>query len=57
MDAVPSTPVSQLSRLTGLPKAPTIDVRVDEDVAADRGLLPGAYRRSYHQESRLRQLQ
>jgi hypothetical protein len=57
MDAVPSTPVPQLSRLTGLPKAPTIDVRVDEDVAADRGLLPGAYRRSYHQGFRLGQLQ
>ena len=34
--------VSQLSRLVGLPNAPTIvDVRVDEDVAADPRLLPG----------------
>jgi hypothetical protein len=47
MDAVPSTPVSQqLSRLVGMPKAP-----------ADSHLLSGANRRSYHQDSRLRQLQ
>jgi rhodanese-related sulfurtransferase len=55
MDAMPSTTeitVSQLSRLVGLPNAPTIvDVRVDEDVAADPRLLPGAYRRPYQQVS------
>ena len=40
--------VSQLSRLVGLPRAPTIvDVRVDEDVAADPRLLPGASRRPF----------
>ena len=44
--------VSQLSRLVGLPNAPTIvDVRVDEDVAADPRLLPCAYRRPYQQVS------
>jgi rhodanese-related sulfurtransferase len=40
--------VSQLSRLVGLPRAPAIvDVRLDEDFAADPRLLPGASRRPY----------
>ena len=40
--------VSQLSRLVGLPNAPTIiDVRLDEDAATDPRLLPGAYRRPF----------
>jgi rhodanese-related sulfurtransferase len=51
MDAMPSTTeitVSQLSRLVGLPRAPTIiDVRLDDDVAADPSLLPGASRRPF----------
>ena len=40
--------VSQLSRLVGLPRAPAIiDVRLDDDVAADPRLLPGSSRRPY----------
>jgi len=40
--------VAQLSRLVGLPDAPAIvDVRIDEDVAADPLLLPGSVRRDY----------
>jgi rhodanese-related sulfurtransferase len=38
----------QLSRLIGLPNAPAIvDVRIDEDYAADPRLLPGALRRDF----------
>lgn len=40
--------VPQLSRLLGLPGAPTlIDVRTDEDFAVDPRLVPGAGRRDY----------
>lgn len=40
--------VAQLSRLVGLPDAPAIiDVRIDEDVAADPIFLPAAVRRDY----------
>lgn len=40
--------VAQLSRLVGLPDAPVvIDVRIDEDVAADPVFLPAAVRRDY----------
>jgi rhodanese-related sulfurtransferase len=40
--------VAQLSRLVGLPDAPAIiDVRIDEDVAADQFFLPGSVRRDY----------
>ncbi len=40
--------VPQLSRLVGLPTAPAIiDVRLDEDAAADMRLLPGARRRPF----------
>jgi rhodanese-related sulfurtransferase len=40
--------VSQLSRLIGLPGAPAIvDVRIDEDYAADPRLMPGSRRRDY----------
>lgn len=40
--------VAQLGRLVGLPTAPAlIDVRPDDDFAADRRLLPAALRRSY----------
>ena len=53
MDAMPSTTeitVTQLSRLVGLPTAPAIvDVRIDEDSAADPRLLPGARRRPFQQ--------
>ena len=42
--------VTQLSRLVGLPTAPAIvDVRLDEDAAADMRLLPGARRRPFQQ--------
>lgn len=38
----------KLSRLIGTPKCPTlIDVRIDEDVAADPSLLPAAVRRPF----------
>ncbi len=37
--------VAQLSRLVGTPSAPAIvDVRIDEDFAADPDLIPGAFR-------------
>jgi rhodanese-related sulfurtransferase len=51
MDAMPSTTtitVPQLSRLVGLPDAPTIvDVRIDEDYDADPRLLPASVRRDF----------
>jgi rhodanese-related sulfurtransferase len=51
MDAMPSTTaitVPQLSRLVGLPDAPTIvDVRIDEDYDADPRLLPASIRRDF----------
>jgi len=38
----------QLSRLIGLPNAPAIvDVRIDEDYAADPRLIPGSLRRNF----------
>jgi rhodanese-related sulfurtransferase len=40
--------VSQLSRLIGLPHSPSIiDVRGDEDFAADPRLIPGSQRRDF----------
>jgi len=40
--------VQQLSRLVGLPGAPTlIDVRTDEDYGADPRLIPASYRRDF----------
>jgi rhodanese-related sulfurtransferase len=40
--------VQQLSRLIGLPGAPTIvDVRTDEDYGADPRLIPASYRRDF----------
>ncbi len=40
--------VSQLSRIIGLPAAPAIlDVRDDDDYAADPRLIPGSHRRDY----------
>ncbi len=38
----------KLARLVGTAKAPTlVDVRIDDDFAADPRLIPGAVRRSY----------
>ena len=40
----------KLNRIIGTPNAPTIiDVRTDEDFAADPRLIPGAIRRDYRQ--------
>jgi rhodanese-related sulfurtransferase len=51
MDVMPSNTeitVSQLSRLVGLPNAPTIvDVRTPEDYEADPRLPPAAQRRDF----------
>jgi rhodanese-related sulfurtransferase len=51
VDAMPSTTaitVPQLSRLVGLPGAPTIiDVRIQDDFDADPRLLPGSHRRDF----------
>lgn len=47
MSSFNSISVDKLSRLVGLPSAPVlIDVRSDEDFAADPRLIPGASRRS-----------
>jgi rhodanese-related sulfurtransferase len=46
--------VSQLSRLVGLPDCPTIlDVRVDEDFAANPRIIPGAVRHPFDQVASL----
>jgi rhodanese-related sulfurtransferase len=46
--------VSQLSRLVGLPDCPTVlDVRIDEDFAADPRIIPGAVRQPFDQIGRL----
>ncbi len=46
--------VSQLSRLIGTPACPVIiDVRIDEDVAADPTLLPGANRFPFKEIAKL----
>lgn len=40
--------VSQLARLVGTPDAPVlVDLRIDEDFAADSQLVPGAFRHSF----------
>ena len=45
--------VPQLSRLIGLPSAPAIvDVRTDEDYAADPRLIPGSRRRDFRTRHR-----
>jgi rhodanese-related sulfurtransferase len=47
MSSPTSISAEKLSRLIGTPKAPVlIDVRTDEDFAADQRLIPGAIRRS-----------
>jgi hypothetical protein len=48
MPATTLITVPQLSRLIGLPTAPTVvDVRIDEDYRADPRLMPGSLRRDY----------
>jgi rhodanese-related sulfurtransferase len=48
MSSYNSISIEKLSRLIGTPSTPTlIDVRIDEDFAADPRLIPGAIRRSY----------
>jgi rhodanese-related sulfurtransferase len=48
MSSYRSISTEKLSRLVGTPSAPTlIDVRLDEDFAADPRLIPGASRRSH----------
>jgi rhodanese-related sulfurtransferase len=48
MPSITEITVQQLSRLIGLPTAPAIvDVRIDEDYAADPRLLPGSCRRDF----------
>jgi rhodanese-related sulfurtransferase len=48
MSSYTSISTEKLSRLIGTPKAPTlIDVRIDEDFAADPFLIPGATRRTH----------
>lgn len=48
MSAYTSISVEKLARLIGTPHAPVlIDVRTDDDVAADPRILPGAIRRDY----------
>jgi len=52
MPAPDAITVSQLVRLVGLPDAPTIlDVRTEEDFAADPRSLPGAVRRDWQAAS------
>jgi rhodanese-related sulfurtransferase len=48
MSSINSIPVEKLARLIGVPHGPTlIDVRVDEDFAADPRFIPGVLRRSH----------
>lgn len=48
MSSYTSISPDKLSRLIGTPHAPTlVDVRIDEDFAADPRLIPGAMRRSH----------
>ena len=48
MPSINAISVEQLTRLIGTPKCPTlIDVRPDDDFAADPRLVPGSIRRSY----------
>jgi rhodanese-related sulfurtransferase len=49
MSSYTSISPDKLARLIGTPKTPAlIDVRIDEDFAADPRLIPGAMRRSHH---------
>ena len=48
MPALNTIPVDKLVRLIGTPKAPTIiDVRTDDDFAAEPRFIPGAVRRPW----------
>ncbi len=48
MSSITEITTQQLSRLIGVPNAPAIvDLRIDEDYAADPRLLPGSRRRDY----------
>ena len=48
MSSINSIPVEKLARLIGVPQGPAlIDVRVDEDFAADPRFIPGVLRRSH----------
>ena len=48
MPSITEITVSQLSRLIGLPHAPTIiDVRGDAEFTADPRLIPGSQRRDF----------
>jgi rhodanese-related sulfurtransferase len=48
MSSINSIPVEKLARLIGVPHGPAlIDVRVDEDFAADPRFIPGVLRRSH----------
>jgi rhodanese-related sulfurtransferase len=48
MPSVTTITSSQLSRLIGLPQAPTVvDVRIDDDYRTDPRLLPGSIRHDY----------
>jgi rhodanese-related sulfurtransferase len=48
MSSINSIPPEKLARLIGVPHCPAlIDVRTDEDFAADPRLIPGAIRRSH----------
>ncbi|MFZ5700792.1 MAG: chromate resistance protein ChrB domain-containing protein [Pseudomonadota bacterium] len=49
MSALNTIPIDKLARLIGTASGPTIiDVRTDEDFAADPRLIPGAVRRAVH---------
>ena len=48
MSSVTTISVDKLARLIGTPKCPAvIDVRTEEDFAADPRLIPGAVRRAH----------
>ena len=48
MPSINSISVEKLARLIGTPRAPAIvDVRTDEDFAADPRLIPGSVRRPF----------
>src|SRR5688500_12547382 len=48
MSSINSISVEKLARLVGTPNGPAIvDVRDDDDFAADARLLPGSFRRSH----------
>ena len=52
MSSINSITSEKLARLIGTPKCPAlIDVRTDDDFAADPRLIPGSIRRSYETAS------